>query len=187
MAAYINDVDNRYSIDVDFLADFCNDINVPFRVKEVKIQSSKTNSNKSECFICSWNRRKALFNLTKELHCNKLALAHHMDDAIETLLINMVFHGSLSGLPEKIKFFKGRIEVIRPLLHIPAKDLEIYAQMRKLPKELKICQYGENTMRKEINNWIDHMEQFGKDDRKNMFRCVNNQYPDYLPTKHKGD
>ena len=60
-----------------------------------------TDTRKSPCFLCSWNRRKALFTVAKEQGCNKIALGHHMDDILETLLMNITFQGAFSTMPPK--------------------------------------------------------------------------------------
>ncbi len=86
-----------------------------------------------DCFRCAWNRRKALFLAADALGCNKLALGHHADDAAVTALLNLLFTGRLETLEPRVSFFGGRITVIRPLIYIPAKDLERYARWSGFP------------------------------------------------------
>ncbi len=172
-----------YKTDVEYLELFCAERGVKFVLKEFEIELQK-NSKKSECFICSWNRRKALFELTRELGCNKLAFGHHMDDAVQTLFMNMMYHGSISSLPFKFSMFDGRINVIRPLLEISEKELEDYAKIVGYKKELKNCPY-ENTKRLEIRKIIEQMNQVHPISGKNIFRSMDNFYSEYLP--HWGD
>ena len=63
-------------------------------------------TRKSPCFLCSWNRRKALFETAKRLGCNKIALGHHQDDVLVTLLMNMTFQGAFSTMPPALKMDK---------------------------------------------------------------------------------
>lgn len=168
-----------YETDVEYLASFCKEREVDFVLKSFDLEL-RENSKKSECFICSWSRRKALFELTKELDCNKLAFGHHMDDAIETLFMNMMYHGSISSLPFSLKMFEGRIHVIRPLLEISEEELIKYAELAAYKKELKRCPF-ENTKRAEIKDIIEQLNQNHRIARKNIFRSMDNQYPEYLP------
>jgi len=70
------------------------------------------------CFVCSWNRRKALFEIAKENNCNKLALGHHKDNAIVSLLMSVMFNGTIASMPPKLAMFKNTFELIRPLLYV---------------------------------------------------------------------
>ena len=73
--------------------------------------------NKTYCSLCSRLRRGVLYNVAQELGCTKLALGHHRDDAIETLMMNLVFTGSMRAMPPKLGSNDGRNVVIRPLLY----------------------------------------------------------------------
>lgn len=174
---YIDNI--GYKTDIEYIDNFCANLNVKFIVKQFQIDMSD-NSKKSECFICSWNRRKALFELTKELGCNKLAFGHHMDDALQTMFLNLMYHGSISSMPFKLKMFDGRVEVIRPLLEISEKELIKYAEIKDYKKEVKRCEY-ENTKRNELKEIINGLEQMYPIAKKNMFRAMDNIYQEYLP------
>lgn len=172
-----------YKTDLYYLEDFCKRIDVKFILKKFEIDLEK-NNKKSTCFICSWNRRKALFNLTEELNCNKLAFGHHMDDALQTLFLNMIYHGSISSLPFKFSMFQGRIEVIRPLLEIAEEELIEYAKIKKYKSEIKQCKY-ENTKRIDMKKLINSINEKHAVGKKNIFRSMDNIYSDYLPHWNK--
>ncbi|MBN1913135.1 MAG: tRNA 2-thiocytidine(32) synthetase TtcA, partial [Candidatus Omnitrophica bacterium] len=70
------------------------------------------------CFWCAWNRRKALFEASDRLGCNKIALGHHKDDIIETILMNMFFNGEISAMCPKQELFHGKLTVIRPMAYV---------------------------------------------------------------------
>lgn len=169
-----------YKVDTGFLESFCKAAGVPFYLEQMNIELDET-GEKKPCFLCSWNRRKVMFRLTKELKCNKLAFGHHMDDALETLFMNMVYHGSLSSMPFKFDMFDGRLQVIRPLLELTNKELEGYALKRNWPKEIKVCPYDNETGRSVMKNFVEEISKLHKNARKNMFRSMNNPYPEYLP------
>ena len=90
-----------YSIDADYLRSFCEERGVPFVLREAEFDAS-TDTRKSPCFLCSWNRRKELFTAAHELGCNKIALGHHMDDILVTLLMNQTFQGAFSTMPPRL-------------------------------------------------------------------------------------
>ncbi len=174
-------IDNiGYQTNLKFLTEFCNSINVPFHVDHFDIDLEK-DKKKSTCFICSWNRRKRIFELTKELNCNKLAFGHHMDDALETLFMNMMYHGSISSLPQKFFMFEGRVEVIRPLLNITEEELVKFAEIRDYPKDLKSCPHEDKTKRKKTREIIELMQGSYNRSKLNIFRAMDNIYEEYLP------
>lgn len=83
-----------YQSDTDYLRSYAESQGVPFVLYETEFDAS-TDTRKSPCFLCSWNRRKALFTVAKEQGCNKIALGHHMDDILETLLMNITYQGGV--------------------------------------------------------------------------------------------
>jgi tRNA(Ile)-lysidine synthetase-like protein len=182
-ASHINIKNIGYKTDIQYLETLCNSLKIPFILKEFEIDLSDKNK-KTECFLCSWHRRKALFELTKEMGINKLAFGHHMNDAIETLFMNMIYHGSISAMPFKIEMLEGRINLIRPLLEISEKELTEYAEIKNYKKEIKICPFG-NSNRQKIKELIGEISQIRIVGPKNIFRSMDNIYNDYLPRWEK--
>ncbi len=79
------------------------------------------------CSFCARIRRGVLYRAAKEMECNKIALGHHADDAIETLLLNIFFQGRMAAMPPKLRADDGESIVIRPLIYAAEKDLATYA------------------------------------------------------------
>ena len=88
-AVYVHVDNTAYSIDLDKIKNFCENLEVNLVVKNFTLDDKRNGENR--CFICSRVRRKTLFDFTKEMCFNKLALGHNMDDAVETLMMNMVY------------------------------------------------------------------------------------------------
>jgi tRNA 2-thiocytidine biosynthesis protein TtcA len=173
-------IDNMgYETDIQYLTDFCHYRGVEFVVKQFQLEV-QPGKGKSECFLCSWNRRKALFELSKERNCNKIAFGHHMDDALQTLFMNMVYHGSISSMPYQFSMFGNRIVVIRPLLDITEEELIKYDDIQGYKKELKKCRF-EQTKRMQFRDLINTISSSHPVAKKNMFRAMNNIFPEYLP------
>ena len=170
-----------YNNDLEYMRSFCETLNVPFYLIEESVDVTQ-DPKKAPCYVCSWHRRKFIFNLSKEINCNKLAFGHHMDDAIQTLMLNMVFHASISSLPFKLKMFEGRVHLIRPLLELEEELIVQYAQAYVFPKELQKCQYDKETKRAEVSTCLKEIYKLNPAARKNMFRSMNNVFNEYIPS-----
>ncbi|MFO7656927.1 MAG: ATP-binding protein [Bacteroidales bacterium] len=180
-AAHILIADVGYLADTVYLKDVCSKMGVNFMVSEINIDLN-LNRKKSPCFVCSWARRKELFKLAKNLNCSRLALGHHMDDALETLVMNMMYHGSISSIPEKLTMLNGRLEVIRPLLHIFDDELKEFARIKDFKTELNLCKYATTTKRGDVKNLIKEMHKIHGNSKINIFRSMYKYLPEYLPS-----
>ena len=181
VACHIVAKDMGYEADLDFMQQLCTNLDVKLIVDEIEVGYTE-NSDKPACFVCSYKRRSRLFTLAQEHQCNKLALGHHLDDAIETLLLNMVFHSTISSMPQSLSMCDGNVTAIRPLSMVMDKELEEYAQLREFPKEKKLCPYATDTHRTTMRNIIDDIEKVYKDARISLYRSMSNINQDYLPT-----
>jgi tRNA 2-thiocytidine biosynthesis protein TtcA len=179
-ACHIHIKDVGYKVDPGFLQSFCAKLEIPLIIDEISADLN-ADPKKAPCFVCSWYRRKRLFEITHQCKFNKLALGHHSDDAIETLLMNMVYHGSISSLPAKLSMFGGRLLLIRPLIERTNQELLNIAAVQNYPLPACECPYGNKTKRTEIGNIIHNLEQLNPQARKNIFRSMSDIYNEYLP------
>lgn len=106
--------------------------------------------NKSVCFLCSWFRRKRLFELCRQYSLTHLAFGHNADDMTDTFLLNFFRNGIVRGLPIGEKFFDGRLVVIRPLLLVEKKSIIQAARQWQLPVWDNCCPSAGNTARAEM-------------------------------------
>jgi tRNA(Ile)-lysidine synthase TilS/MesJ len=136
-------------------------------------KSSIKRRQKQPCFLCSWNRRKQMFNLAQELGCNKIALGHHQDDLIYTALMNLTFQGRFDTMPARLKMRKMPLEIIRPLCMIPEADIKAYAELRDYQKQKKLCPYETNSYRTDIKQLYDRMEQLNPEARYSIWRAIS--------------
>jgi len=180
IAAHI-DVDNiEYETDTKYLQEFCDNLGVEFIDKKITVDFS-VESKKPVCFICSWTRRKALFELAKEYNCNKLALGHHKDDAIETLLMNMINNGIMSSMPPKLSMFDGTFTLIRPLIYHKDAEVREYAEYQQFKQQVKFCPHEKITQRNKAKELIAQLEEFNPHVRSNIFAAMSNIHEEYLP------
>lgn len=177
------DVENvPYAADTDFIAEFCSNNGVQFVCEHITVDFEKDPA-KSKCFVCSWHRRKRLFELTREYNCNKLALGHHLDDAVETLMINMCYHGSISSMPAKLQMFDGRVELIRPLILLTNNEIRQFANVMGFPQERAKCPFEDKTKRYQAGEIIADMEKRFPYARHNIFKSMQKIFVDYLPAE----
>lgn len=179
-AAHVEATGIGYQIDLEKLGDFCASLEIPLHRLSIQPDLEKDPS-KSACFVCSWNRRKKLFDLSREGNFNKLALGHHRNDAIETLLMNMIYHGSISSLPYSLDMFEGRIKLIRPLMDLDEILLEEYALLNDLVKVEKSCPHENLTRREDIRSLLVKIEELHGQGPINIFRSMDKIFEEYLP------
>ena len=179
-AIHIEVDDTPYEIDKVFLEDMCHKFDIPLYYKSIAL-GDLSESKKSPCFICSWNRRTELFKAVKEYGCNKLALGHHMDDAIETLLLNMTYHGNISSMPAKLEMFKGEFDLIRPLILMEEVNVLKYAQLCNYPHELKSCPFEEKGNRFKMKSVLKSLNAMNENSGVNIFRSMSKIDLEYLP------
>ena len=182
VAAYVTMVNIPYKTNTGFLQDFCDGLGVELHIVESSFDAS-TDKRKSPCFLCSWNRRKALFTLAQELGCNKIALGHNMDDFIETMLMNITFQGTFSAMSPVMTMEKFPISIIRPLCLVNESDVEEYAILSQFPPQIKNCPFENNSNRKAMKDLLAHLESLNPEARYNMWGAMSNVQPNLLPPR----
>lgn len=182
VAAHVTMVNIPYKSDITFLKEFCKSLGVELHIAESSFDAS-TDKRKSPCFLCSWNRRKALFTLAQELECNKIALGHNMDDFIETMLMNITFQGSFSAMAPVMQMDKFPISIIRPLCLVNESDVEAYAVERQFPPQIKNCPFENDSNRKAMKDLLVHLETLNPEARYNLWGAMSNIQPVLLPPK----
>lgn len=107
------------------------------------------------CSLCSRYRRGILYNQAAALGMTKIALGHHRDDAIETLLLNMLYSGQLKGMPARLRSDDGRNTVIRPMLYVPEDEIREFAQLMEFP--IVPCTLCNGTERDRVGRLLDQL------------------------------
>src|ERR1700682_485966 len=111
---------------------------------------------KTTCSVCSRLRRGILYNAAQELGCTKIALGHHRDDLIESLLMSMLFSGKTRSMPPKLLSDDGRNTVIRPLCYAAEKEIAEFAALARFPIiPCDLCGSQENLQRKRVKRLLD--------------------------------
>lgn len=166
-----------YETSTDYIQQFCDQLQVPLHVVTTRFEEYDPTGlshaqRKPPCFLCSWNRRKQLFNLAQQLGCNKIALGHHRDDLIHTALMNLTFQGRFGTMPARLKMRKMPLSIIRPLCLIDEADISRYAQLVGYQQVTKLCPHERETNRTSVANLFSAMEAMNPEARYSVWQAL---------------
>lgn len=168
----------------DILPAYLTQLNVPFRVIEedtYSIVKEKVPEGKTTCALCSRLRRGILYRTAVELGATKVALGHHRDDILETLLLNMFFGGKLKTMPPKLVSDDGRNVVIRPLAYCNERDIKAYSAAMNFPIiPCNLCGSQPNLQRRAMKEMIQEWDRRFPGRSDNMFRALTDVVPSHL-------
>lgn len=170
-ALHIRMTNIEYKSDESYLRDFCESRGVAFSTVTTGFDAS-TDSRKSPCFLCSWNRRKQLFTTAQALGCNKIALGHHQDDIIHTTMMNLFFQGSFSTMPVKLSMRKMPLTIIRPLCLEQEADLRRYAELNGYQKQVKLCPFETDSHRADMAEMFNRIERMSPEARYSVWNAL---------------
>jgi tRNA 2-thiocytidine biosynthesis protein TtcA len=139
------------------------------------VVKEKVPEGKTYCSLCSRLRRGILYSLAQELGCTKIALGHHRDDVLATLMLNLVFAGQLKAMPPKLRSDDGRNIVIRPLVFAAESSIARYAELERFPiLPCDLCGSQENLQRKQMQALLDELERKNAGTKQSMLAALRN-------------
>ena len=163
----------------------------PFRIVHRDTYSKVvelTPAGKSFCGPCSRMRRGILYRTAAELGCNKIALGHHREDALETLLLNLFYAGKLQAMPARYKTDDGRFDVIRPLIECAESDIIEHATQAAYPiLPCNLCGSQDGLRRERMGELLAELERESPNLRAVMLNALRNVQPSHLldPAVHR--
>jgi len=140
---------------------------VPYEILEVDLSGEAV-----DCFRCSWLRRKALFSAAQRLGCNKLALAHNLEDIAETTLLNLLEHGRLERPEPCTELFGGRLTLIRPVVFLTAHELRRFCRVCGLPVYESTCPHQHTGQRAQIGAFLRELQKSRREVYVNVYRAL---------------
>jgi len=168
----------------EILPNYLKKLGIPFHIEEQDtygIVKRVIPEGKTTCGLCSRLRRGILYRVAGELGATKIALGHHRDDILETLLMNMFNGGKLKGMPPKLKSDDGKHIVIRPLSYVPEKYLEKYSEQMGFPIiPCNLCGSQENLQRNAMKALLQDWEKKFPGRVESLFSSLQNTVPSHL-------
>jgi tRNA 2-thiocytidine biosynthesis protein TtcA len=138
------------------------------------------------CYICSRNRKRILFDEARRLGAGKVALGHHLDDVVETTLMNLFFRGEFSTMMPVQSFFGGKLSIIRPLCEVEERDVERLARHCPLPVIDGSCPRKHLNRRILMKEILRQLRRESRQVKENIYRSAWNINADYLPAGPAG-
>jgi len=176
----------HYETDTSYLQHFCDTLGIPLHLVTTSFQTNPSSSDpadssptlqatKPACFLCSWQRRKQLFNMAQQLGCNKIALGHHQDDLLHTAIMNLLYQGRFGTMPARLQMRKMPLQIIRPLCLIPEKLIIEYAGMSHYEKQVKLCPYEHDTNRTTARHFFEEAERQNPEARFSLWNALQRE------------
>lgn len=158
-----------YETSTAYLEQFCSDLDVPLHIVTTRFEPS---DKKPPCFLCSWYRRKEIFNMAQELECNKIALGHHQDDLLHTCLMNQFYQGRFDTMPALLRMRKMPLSIIRPLCMVEEADIQRYAELRGYEKQIKLCPYETDSHRDDMRALFEQIQRQNPEARHSLWNAL---------------
>lgn len=162
--------------DTETIRKYCENIHVPFNLKETNIKDIvfDVRKEKNPCALCANMRRGAIHNSLKEKDFNKLALAHHGDDALDTLFLSMLYEGRINTLQPLTYLDRKKIYVIRPFLYLSEYDIKGAINKYEIPVVKNPCPVDKKTKREYIHKLLKDIYKEVPGSRDRLLRAIQN-------------
>lgn len=171
-------IDMGLGMDYSGIEEMCRELDVPYTIVKTEIGPIifDYRKEKNPCSMCSKMRRGALNQALLDLDCNKLALGHHFDDAVETFMMSLIYEGRISCFQPVTHLDRTGVIQIRPMLYIHEKTVASFAQRENLPVLQNRCPVDKHTKRKEIKDLIFRLAKNYPDLKERIFGAMQ-RYP----------
>jgi tRNA 2-thiocytidine biosynthesis protein TtcA len=153
-------------VSLDYLRAICEDLEVNFIVRD-----SKQKLETLECYSCSRERRRLLFDAVKSLGAETIAFGHHRDDHAQTVMMNLLHKAEFAGNLPKIHMQDYGVTIIRPLIYIAEQDIRTFAQQHGFARIMCGCPVGQNSMRKQVDQLLKEIEVLFPNARENIAKA----------------
>ena len=171
-------IDMGLGMDYSGIEEMCRELDVPYTIVKTEIGPIifDYRKEKNPCSMCSKMRRGALSQALLDLDCNKLALGHHFDDAVETFMMSLIYEGRISCFQPVTHLDRTGVIQIRPMLYIHEKTVASFAQRENLPVLQNRCPVDKHTKREEIKALIFSLAKDYPDLKERIFGAMQ-RYP----------
>jgi tRNA(Ile)-lysidine synthase TilS/MesJ len=160
-------VDGEFScgagVNVDFLKAICDRLGVNFITR-----NSTQKMENLECYSCSRERRRLLFEAAKSVGVETIAFGHHRDDNAQTLLMNLLHKAEFAGILPKVRMQEYGVTIIRPLIYIAEEEIRTFANSQGFARISCRCPVGQNSLRKKVDKLLEEVEELFPNARSNI-------------------
>lgn len=168
----------------EILPNYLESIGVDYKIVEedtYSIVMDKIEPGKTTCSLCSRMRRGILYRTAKELGATKIALGHHRDDMLETMMLNMFYSGKLKSMPPKLGSDNGEHIIIRPLAYCVESDISEFATLKEFPIiPCNLCGSQENLQRQAVKGMLNDWAHRFPGRIESMFTAMQNIVPSHM-------
>lgn len=166
-------------MDFSPLITYCHDIHVPYTILKTSIATVvfDIRNESNPCSLCARMRRGALHNLCRKLKCNKLALGHHADDAVETFFLSLFYEGRINTFQPVTFLDRKQITLIRPLVFVNEKDIVYNSKCQSLPIIGSTCPADGFTKREDVKNFVAKLRTDIPDLNQKVLSAIQNPHP----------
>lgn len=153
------------------LYDFFNTLEIPFTIVDENMFSPGFNGE-FNCYLCSRNRRRILFNIANERGITNIALGHHIDDHIETTIMNLTLRGRFESMRADQEFFEGKVRIIRPLIETEESTIARISERLSLPVVKAVCPFDQVNIRSKIKPIVKSLAFLDKNAKEHLYEAV---------------
>jgi tRNA 2-thiocytidine biosynthesis protein TtcA len=156
-------------------------IGLPYLIEDIDVTPKLKEMKFNPCFVCSRERRKRLFEIARQQDIQKIAFAHHLEDVVETFLLNLFYTSKSATLVPRQKLFQGRLNIIRPLYFLDKELINKYLKTNELKPINNKCPYAQSSEREKIRRMLKKFYALNKRIKTNIFWGIKNIKTQYLP------
>lgn len=153
-------------VQIDFLQKVCDELDV-----ELVVRESTQKLETLKCYRCSRERRKLIFEATKELGSETVAFGHHRDDSVETLLMNLLHKGEFAANLPKLRMHRYGVTIIRPFIYVSEQDLRNFSKQRGFARVVCQCPVGQRSQRKKVKDLLADFQEIFPNAVENLARA----------------
>ena len=160
--------------DYSTIEDFCRTLEVEYKIVKTEIAKIIFDVRKESnpCSLCAKMRRGSLHAAAQEAGCNKVALGHHYDDAVETFMMNLFFEGRIGCFSPTTYLSNRKIHLIRPMIYATEKDVQYFARRQELPVVKSLCPEDHATEREKMKQLLTELERENKGIKHRIFHAM---------------
>lgn len=162
-------IDEQY---VPKLEKFFSDLEIDFKIVDEE-QFSSGFKGEFNCYLCSRNRRRILFEYASQSGCSLIAMGHHLDDFVETSIMNLFFRSEFSSMKPVQEFFDGKLYVIRPMINIHESQIVRLSNAYNLPVIKPVCPYDRTNIRSSLKPIVRDICRLDKHAREHVFNAFD--------------